>query len=121
VVFVVVVVVIVVIFIVGCCCCFSEQMNTYQAVLATDGTSSYAIFTYRCGDINWARSSSIGYNAPGGIFLNHPLAGGPGAANIDCSGSQTWTNLLYNLTGSSANIATPSPIEPRESGILLAV
>ncbi len=96
-------------------------MNTYQAILATDGTSSYAIFTYRCGDINWARGSSIGYNAPGGIFFNHPLAGGTQAAGIDCSGSQTWTNLLYNLTGSSASIATPSPIEPREFVTLLPV
>lgn len=42
------------------------QVNTYQAVIATDGTTAYALFLYR--DVQWSRSvTNIGFNAGDGI------------------------------------------------------
>ena len=38
--------------------------NTFQAVLATDGTRSYAIYTYECGKLNWVHYfAAIGFSA----------------------------------------------------------
>jgi len=90
-------------------------MNTFQAILVTDGTTSYAIYTYRCGEINWARSPSIGFNAAGRVFDNHPLAGNPSASAIDCNGDNMWNNVIYNLTGYSLNITAPPSVEPRKN------
>ena len=40
----------------------SLQVNTFQAVLATDGSSTYVLFLYE--DIQWGdTSTSIGFNA----------------------------------------------------------
>ena len=37
-------------------------MNTYQAVIATDGVVSYVLFLYR--DVQWSRAqTNIGFNA----------------------------------------------------------
>ena len=93
-----------------------SQENTWQAILINNGTDSYAIFTYQCGDINWSRRTIIGYNAAGVVYLNHPLSGVRSAGDIDCMNlpESDWTNILYNLTGSNLNITVPDPIEPRK-------
>ena len=44
----------------------SPQVNTYQVVIATDGSETYVLFLYR--DVQWSRTqSSIGFNAGDGI------------------------------------------------------
>ena len=41
-------------------------MNTFQAVLATDGDATYVMFLYR--DIQWSSgATSVGFNAGDGI------------------------------------------------------
>ena len=92
------------------------QENTWQAILISNGTDSYAIFTYHCGDINWSRSTVIGYNAAGVVYMNHPLSGGSLPGDLDCRNApdSNWTNILYNLTGSILNITVPDPTEPRK-------
>lgn len=47
-------------------------MNTYQAVIATDGTATYVLFLYR--DIQWGTpSTNVGFNAGDGLrFFNLP-------------------------------------------------
>lgn len=98
-------------------------MNTWQAILISNGTDSYAIFTYRCGDINWSRNSVIGYNGAGVVYENHPYSSGFAARNIDCINAQegNWTNVLYNLTGASLNITEPDPIEPRKLTMFMSL
>ena len=93
-----------------------SQENTLQAILISNGTDSYAIFTYQCGDINWSWRTVIGYNAAGVVYMNHPLSGGSLAGDIDCTNipESNWTNILYNLTGSILNITVPDNIEPRK-------
>ena len=48
------------------------QVNTFQAVLATDGTQTYVMFLYQ--DIQWSSSAtSIGFNAGDGVnFITVP-------------------------------------------------
>ena len=42
-----------------------SDVNTYQAVVATDGTETYALFLYR--DVQWSRpDTNIGFNAGDG-------------------------------------------------------
>ena len=41
-----------------------NNVNTFEGILITDGNfNSYAVFIYRCGDINWALNTVIGYRA----------------------------------------------------------
>ena len=47
------------------------QVNTFQAVLATDGNQTYVMFLYQ--DIQWSSATSIGLNAgDGSNFVTVP-------------------------------------------------
>ena len=78
-----------------------SQENTLQVVLITNGTASYTVFIYKCGDLEWERfQASIGFNADGTLFANHPLSGTnnePAIACLDFPDS-LWTNVFYALT-----------------------
>ena len=55
--------------------------------MATDGTLSYAIFTYWCGGLNWINSydyAGIGFSIGQDFFANHALSLTPGVNNIAC-------------------------------------
>ena len=41
------------------------QVNTFQAVLATNGSITFALFLYH--DIQWSRVTIIGFNAGDGV------------------------------------------------------
>ena len=43
--------------------------------MITDGAQSFAIFTYRCGYLEWSSPATIGINAPPDGYYNHPLTG----------------------------------------------
>ena len=96
------------------------QTNSFQAILTTDGNSSYAIFTYECGSMGWSRDSTIGFNAAGSIFANHPLSG-RNARSVACSNApaSNWTNLIYNLTGDTVDIPQPPTVEPRKKQVTI--
>ena len=81
------------------------QTNSYQMVLATDGETSYTVFTYKCGELNWSSSSYravIGYNAASNSYVNHPLSRTTNVNSIACvnSPSSPWSNVVYNLNQS---------------------
>ena len=77
-------------------------------VVATDGNQSYAVFTYKCGGLNWVdsgygiASTSIGFSAKCGpkfFFTNHPFSQQPNVNDIACV-NQTcppWTNVVYKI------------------------
>ena len=77
------------------------QTNTYQAIAITDGSQSYAVYTYRCGDLQWPGGATIGYNGGpvGGFYENHPLSGAA-ANSIACinTGVTEWSNVIYNVS-----------------------
>ena len=77
------------------------QPNTFQAVIASHGSLSYAVFTYQCDLINWTRhNASVGYTAGPHFFQNHPLSRTSDVVNIDCVNQPTsiWSNVVYKLT-----------------------
>lgn len=56
------------------------QTNNYQAIVVTNNTRTFVIFTYTCGEIQWSslgrnRAAVVGYNARGDYFDNHPSSG----------------------------------------------
>ena len=80
------------------------QTNTFQGVVITDGSQSYAVFIYKCGLLQWSgldrfyRHAVIGYNMKG-QFMNHPFSGFGVATNVACVNSPetSWTTLLYDI------------------------
>ncbi len=87
--------------------------NTFQAILITDFTlqlgkepSSYAIYTYKCGELTWPTGSAdappdvgIGYqDASMENFQNLPVsADATSIACVNCLES-VWSNVVYRLS-----------------------
>ena len=80
------------------------QTNSYQVVIVTDGVESYAVFTYKCGELNWSSilgSAAVGYSAGNNSFANHPLSQSSNVNSIACLNSPSpWSNVIYHLTQS---------------------
>ena len=81
------------------------QTNTFQAVLVTDGTNSFTIFIYRCGDIQWdveavSRGATIGFGAGSELFSNHRLTLVQDATSIDCLNTpdNQFFTVLYDIS-----------------------
>ena len=92
--------------------------NTYQAVLATDGIRFYAIYTYKCGELNWANDTYtndyafIGFTfIPPVLQAEHPLSRKPNVTDIACinNDSSVWSNVLYTLHKKIVNITFDPP------------
>ena len=79
---------------------YTFQNNSYQAVLISDGIeNSFAIFTFKCGTLNWPGRTTIGFNAGGEYYANHPLSLKPFANAVACFYNDSlWTNIIYDLT-----------------------
>ena len=71
-------------------------------MVITDGSESYALFTYQCGSMSWHGNATVGFNAGGTLFENHPLTGTSSANSVACLSYSTtvWMNLVYKLTPS---------------------
>ena len=81
------------------------QRNSYQAVLISDGIeNSFAIFTFKCGTLNWSGRTTIGFNAGGEYYANHPLSLKLFANAVACLNNDSlWTNIIYDLTSPTQN------------------
>ena len=69
-------------------------------MIASQGSTSYAIFTYKCGLLQWTKyNAAIGYSAGPDYFENHPFSRTSKVTDIDClnSPSSVWSNVVYNL------------------------
>lgn len=91
------------------------QNNTFQAILITNGTKSYSVFTYKCGDLNYPDIAVVGYNVPLGSYENHPLSDTDVDADaIACVHlDSVWNNVMYDLQpdGNFVLANTPEPSE----------
>ena len=88
-------------------------MNTFQAVLTTDGNATYVMFLYR--DIQWESSdTTIGFNAGDGIrSYNLPEASTiTGILNLEISSNVGIPGAFY-FRVDQENIVTP-PLPARE-------
>ena len=67
------------------------QTNNYQAIIVTNFTHTYALFTYLCGEMQWSsvgenKAAVIGFSAKGEFFNNHPQSGTENVASaVSCS------------------------------------
>jgi hypothetical protein len=80
---------------------YLDQENTFQAIIITNGTSSYAIYIYNCDLMGWSgydTYATIGYNL-NGDYENHYLSGSLSANTIACLSSPAtkWYNLVYPI------------------------
>ena len=89
------------------CYNFSRAMCTstfiFQGIsyltIATDGISSYAIFTYRCGELRrYSGDTVIGFSAGSDFYANFNYSSSEGVADIDCL-SADWTSMVYYIGG----------------------
>ena len=69
-------------------------------MVASQGSTSYANFTYKCGLLQWTKNNAaIGYSTGCSNFANHPLSRTSRVTDIDCLNypSSVWSNVVYNL------------------------
>ena len=88
--------------------CFYIQTNTFQGILATDFERSFAVFTYKCGDLDFSGGAIIGFSdTRSGYYRMHVASERGNAKAIDCLNypENVWVNVVYKLTiGKSTNI-----------------
>ena len=77
---------------------FILQTNTFQGLIVTNGPTSYAVFTYKCGLLEWSGDAVIGFRSEQDHLSIHPLSGSS-AQLIACENSSVsnWTNVIYRL------------------------
>ena len=65
------------------------------------------MFTYQCGSLQWGSNtwwpfSTIGYNAAGLFYENHPFTGQSFVSDIACINMKKsnieWSNVVYKLS-----------------------
>ena len=96
------------------------QTNSFQAILITNGMKSYAVFTYKCSSMAWAVQPTIGFNAGGTLYYNHPLTGENYAFNIGCvhtGESNDTNNVVYDLVPNPGELMNVSSVPPYHSTI----
>lgn len=76
------------------------QTNTFQGILATDFERSFAVFTYKCGDLEFSGGANIGFSTRVGLYGIHVAAERGNAKAIACwnSPGNVWVNVVYKLT-----------------------
>lgn len=83
---------------------FLPQRNTYQALIITDGGLAFAVFTYRCGSLEWfsgalfsAFQSVVGINDGNGCCASLALNRTSSPEAFTCRNPGGWSNLNYSL------------------------
>ena len=65
-----------------------------------DQETSYAIFTYECGSLNWVRHrAAIGFSAGVDFYDSHYLSRQSNVNDIACLNqpSSLWSNVVYRV------------------------
>ena len=69
-------------------------------MLTSNENSSYVIFTYKCGSLNWNRRyATIGYSAGTEFYNNHILSMKSNVNDIACLNEphSEWSNVVYRV------------------------
>lgn len=88
------------------------QTNTFQGIVVTDGSKSYAVYTYYCGGLYWLNPATIGFNAPPSTYNNHPITGTDLTPdNVACVHRDSpWNNVIFDLEPNPIVLGTtPAP------------
>ena len=93
---------------INCMLFIFTQTNTFQGIIITNFTTSFAVFIYKCRDLQYSGSATIGFTSFDVLFANHRLSG-YNAKNIACMNSDhsQWVNLVYKLTREDLQATLP--------------
>ena len=69
--------------------------STFQAVLITDGSASYAVFIYDCGGMEWD-GAIIGWAKSSTLYEKHTLSGFS-SDEIGCRYSSSYSAVIYRV------------------------
>ena len=69
--------------------------STFQAVLITDGSASYAVFIYDCGGMEWD-GAIIGWAKSSTLYEKHTLSGFS-SDDIGCRYSSSYSAVIYRV------------------------
>ena len=103
------------------------MQNTFQGIIITDFSRSFAVFTYRCGDLElfhfnlrFHYKAGIGFTTDDGLSALHPLALTDDSDSIDClnSPASDWVNIVYEISAPGKNIVTQINIVSRYYNIM---
>ena len=70
--------------------------------------------------MEWSGGATIGFNAAGDFYVNHPFSGSVNAHDIACESNpdSNYHNIVYLLSlGDSNNTVPPPTVEPGEKRI----
>ena len=85
-------------------------------MIVTDGLSTYIIFTYICGEMQWSSLGTnnpavVGYNAGDGYFYNHPLSGFSSIGeSISCTIESRTRSKRQTVMQTTNSIDMPLPV-----------
>ena len=81
------------------------QENTFQAIIITNGTYSYSLFTYKCDLMEWDNGVTIGYSDGDEFFMNNV----PSTREVACFNLpvSNFSNIIYRLSAANPEIPPP--------------
>ena len=90
------------------CVLLQFTTNTFQGVLITDGSNSYAVFLYYCPSMEWSGNAVIGWQASSSRYRNHPLSGNSDASEVAClNPDSSYNTVIFQLNSVGKSLYTP--------------
>ena len=68
--------------------------NTFQSILITDGTDTYAVFIYECGGMEWG-GGVIGWQDGPSLYVSQSSSGESDNYDIGCQYSSSYSAIVY--------------------------
>ena len=68
--------------------------------MVTDFEKSFAVFTYRCGDLSFSGNATIGFVTTDGLFEVLETSFNGNAQSVACQNfpESPWVNIVYSIT-----------------------
>ena len=73
------------------------QGNTFQGILITNGSASFAVFIYKCGGMDWD-GGLIGWQASKSCYDSYYLSGQYYNNEIGCMFSSTSSAIVFKVS-----------------------
>ena len=78
------------------CAFMQSKTNTFQGILITNGSSSYAVFVYDCGSMEWG-GGVIGWQEGSSQYNSHYLSGDINSNDVGCLYSNTYSAVVFKI------------------------
>jgi hypothetical protein len=74
----------------------SALTNTFQGIIITNETTSFAVFIYECGGMDWS-GADIGWVGSFYLYEKHPYGKTAYSKDMGCRYSTTYSAIVYRL------------------------